>query len=1494
MAADAVLYQRRRRRRRRRHDKPAISARLLLDERIKGDVGLLSDDLFADLFPAARQAPGNQDIHHVAITPWTPSSVNSPTAASWTILPVRAASNSDKDSSRPNSSLQFPAASLALQSFVQALQSTAPNRLQRRDAPIEIRIVDVAPLGLNTIFVSIDADGLRKLEEVRAKFGGGFGITPAKERQLAPNGVKGKSQDSAQREKAWKNAVRKALEVPSIVHAGDLLPLPIDGHPITHVPAPPAKIVSCEPVSQGVLLPSTRIVVLHSRSRNKSAKASSTALVSPRLASGPGEDDEDTSNDTFYSAAEDKGSSTGPSLSDDGDASAAEHLDSEVSGSDAGDLSDGSDDMISLSAPSLPGQASGTISAWTSTTPRGGTIRQTGRMSPGAASVYSTFTTATTRGSGSAGKVFKAVGLLEQIPEEMVHPKPGSDDDEEARVFVDTNTLVKVGCFSGDWVRIEAAQEPQGHGGGALSLQYAFNEEAEPSEFRAVRIFGLPESMSKKPARYPVNRSHQRVSSVSTQVPGSSPSQAYLSPVLIANMGSPTHLRISPIQPPSLPFTKTPGLQKPKITSSSLPPLAKEVKLLKLSTPLSTDRLLQPSLFVGLKDYFEQKRRIVKSGDLIGIAVDEALGKAVFQGTRPEDEAETEELLSNSKSDGSTDPRPNTDRNLKSVAWFKVSNVTAAVSSEARYNGDLSDDIWGGTVSVDATNTKIAQAGSEQGKLPSATGNSWQYYFGAKRIPAPPNGSATKPFGMTDLPSQYISPLRRRIRELVLAATSPRAVHLGLPPLAILVTSTQRQIGKATTAIRACEDLGLHTFPIDSFDIVTEGGSGGGDVKTEAFLKARADRALACGAEYTALLLKHVEALNADRMVAALKEVLADSRVLVATTTEVDKIPDGIRGLFTHELEMSAPDEAEREGILRGIVEARGIRLSPDVDLSNIAVKTAALVAGDLVDVIDRALVAKHTRLESIVSEANKHLPDTSMALTVKDLELAGGASTLSLTTADLTAAVDAARKNFADAIGAPKIPNVQWSDVGGLTHVKDAVTETIQLPLSRPELFARGMKKRSGILFYGPPGTGKTLLAKAIATSFSLNFFSVKGPELLNMYIGESEANVRRVFQRARDARPCVVFFDELDSVAPKRGNQGDSGGVMDRIVSQLLAELDGMSDGGGEGGGGGGGVFVIGATNRPDLLDQALLRPGRFDKMLYLGVSDTHDKQLTILEALTRKFSLDPALSLASIAQTLPFTYTGADLYALCSDAMLKAITRQASAVDARVRSINAQRAAQSSPQAPMTIAHFFDHVAGPADMQVSVTAADFAAARDELVPSVSGEELGHYERVRRTFEGQAREKERGRTGTGEPQPQIGAQGYVRAAAKAAEAKRSEGGSYAAVTARKGKGKGKGKGKVGVAGADGDAGGDGGAGADDNDDDDDDYVIRTDHLINGGGGGGGGGGGAGGGGSTSKGKSKGKGKAAAAAASAGGGGEGATGAEFGDAAEGDEDMYA
>ncbi|KAL5450680.1 peroxisomal assembly protein [Paraphaeosphaeria minitans] len=1305
----------RKRRRRRRADRPAISARLLPDNGIQGEVGILSADLFDNLFPWA-QGTGMDGDHYIAITP--SSTVDALQNTPWTILPVRRPSTQSTATSRPHSSLQVPSSAVALQSFSHALHSISPNKTQPRDTPIEVRIHDVVPVGLDTVYVNLDTEALRKLDDVHAKFGGGFGGTR--------NGIAGKhahGTDHAAQENAWTHAVREALHSPALVHTGDLLPLPLPAHPITHLPPPPAKITACEPVAQGLLLPSTRIVVLQSHRGSKPAPVFAPARPAP--VEHGFDDSEDTSNETFYSATED--GSPSQNSSPPGEES-TDNFESELSGSgsgsDVGDLSDDSDDIISLTAPALPPQPSGVFSVFSSATPRPGNLHTNGMATPG--SVFSTFTATTARGAASRTKVFKANGLLLPIPDELVHPKPGVQDDEEARVFVDTNTLVKVGCFSGDWVSIEVASEPSQHP--LFGLRAFDTEHEDDTRWRPVRIYGIPEAMTKKVAPYRVNKSDDfdRRSSFSGFAPASTSLQAYLSPVLLANMDSPSHLRIAPLAPPQHQHGPRTAIQKPRLNGFSSPPSAKEVTLLKLSTPLSSERLLQPSLFASLKDHFEQKRRLVKSGDLISVAIDESLGRAIFHASANEEDVGNDELLSGSKDSSDEDPAHASDRKPKAVAWFKIGNVAA--STEHR-DGEESD-LWGGVVAVDAASTKMEMNGSEQGKTPSPINSAWQYYLGAKRAPA---GASQKILTIEDMPKTYVSSLRRRLRELISAATSPRAIHMGLPPIAVLLTSTQRGIGKATVAAKACEDLGLHSFSIDSFDILSEGGAGGGDVKTEGFLKARAERALTCGAKYTALLVKHIDVLNADRMVTALKEILADSRVLVATTTEIDKVPEGIRGLFTHEIEMSAPDEGEREGILRGIVDDAGIRLSPDVDLSNVAVKTAALVAGDLVDVVDRALVAKRNRIETLAISASKN-QSTGATVTPRDIELAGGHCSSSLTKADLDGAVDAARKNFADAIGAPKIPNVSWSDVGGLSHVKDAVMETIQLPLSRPELFAKGMKKRSGILFYGPPGTGKTLLAKAIATEFSLNFFSVKGPELLNMYIGESEANVRRVFQRARDARPCVVFFDELDSVAPKRGNQGDSGGVMDRIVSQLLAELDGMSDGGE-------GVFVIGATNRPDLLDQALLRPGRFDKMLYLGVSDTHEKQQTILEALSRKFTLHPDLSLARVASTLPFTYTGADMYALCSDAMLKAITRQARAVDEKVAGISNSRGTA------ITTAYFFDHLATEEDTAVMVMENDFIEAHKELVPSVSADELQHYERVRKTFEGTGKKDESSR---------------------------------------------------------------------------------------------------------------------------------------------------
>ncbi|TLD24691.1 AAA-domain-containing protein [Venturia nashicola] len=1320
MESTSQFTARRRRRRRRRADRPPVSAHLLLDERMKDGVGIVSGDLLQDLFPHHRlahpeehdQSTNSLSLLHVAIAPWQSASALSTQSTSWTILPVRAAPKPDSISSRPHSSLQFPASSPALQSFLHSLQIISPGKaLPRKDTPIEIRILDAVPLGLDTIFVSLETEELRKLDELHAKFGRGFGGDNHKARVLSERGGKnGKDGPQNQRlqESAWRKAVRDALKAPQLVHTGDLMPLPLPAHPTTHIPAPPAKITACEPVSQGLILPSTRIVILHSQKKGKTPAKTSLAQIT----NGIPEEDEDTSNEMFYSAAEERNASSTSSPPDGG---TTDDLASELSATDQDDLSDDSEDAFSLTGPPLP-PSTGVMSSYQSATPRAGAHSVHGLATPG--SQYSGFTASTVRGGSVGPKLFKSRGLIQRLPDDLLYPRPSADDDEEARVFVDTSTLVKIGCFSGDWVKLEAGMAPSSNSFAPWKLGSFDDEHDEVQEWRVAKIYGLPESITKKHARVPAPKGVSRKSSFFDMMgpQASTTSIAFTSPILLENLGSPTHFRIQPLSVHAAAVS-----EKIKITSSSGPPLAKEVTLQKLATPLSSDRLLQPSLFAGLKEYFEQQRRLVKSGDMVAIAIDEALGRSVFQGS---DDAANDEVLSKSKDN----PKTLTAMGILKVAWFKVDNVTYS-------GGEDGDDelIWGGVACVDASNAKMVQAGNEQGRVPSIQNSTWQYYLDVKRAPASIAANKIRVPGTAEPPEPHVSSIRRRLRELMSVATSPQAIHLGLPPTAILLTSTQRAIGKSFSVERACEDLGLHTFIIDAYDIVTESGAGGGDVKTDGLLRVRAERAMTCGAQYTVLLIKHVEALNAERMNTALKEILSESRVIVATTTDVDKVPDGIRGLFTHELEMMAPDEGEREGILRGIVQDSGTRVSPEVELSSVAVKTAALVAGDLIDVIDRAVVARRTRLESLAETAAKLNPN-SIDVTVRDIEVAGGSSALTLTKADFDAAVEAARKNFADSIGAPKIPNVTWDDVGGLTHVKDAVMETIQLPLARPELFAKGMKKRSGILFYGPPGTGKTLLAKAIATEFSLNFFSVKGPELLNMYIGESEANVRRVFQRARDARPCVVFFDELDSVAPKRGNQGDSGGVMDRIVSQLLAELDGMSDGEG------GGVFVIGATNRPDLLDQALLRPGRFDKMLYLGISDTHDKQLTILEALTRKFALHPELNLRRVSQSLPFTYTGADLYALCSDAMLKAITRQARLVDAKVAAHNK---ALPSHATQMTIAHFFDHVATDEDTNVMVVEEDFEMARRELVPSVSAEELGHYERVRKAFEGEDKKK-------------------------------------------------------------------------------------------------------------------------------------------------------
>ncbi|KAL4572100.1 hypothetical protein LXL04_018869 [Taraxacum kok-saghyz] len=413
--------------------------------------------------------------------------------------------------------------------------------------------------------------------------------------------------------------------------------------------------------------------------------------------------------------------------------------------------------------------------------------------------------------------------------------------------------------------------------------------------------------------------------------------------------------------------------------------------------------------------------------------------------------------------------------------------------------------------------------------------------------------------------------------------------------------------------------------------------------------------------------------------------------LLVAAADNSEGLPPTIRRCFSHEVKMGPLTEDQRVEMLSQSLQLIP-ELLPDTSTEDVVKDMVGQTSGFMPRDI-RALVADASSalipINGITFE--KELSD-SKEFMVKALERS--------------------KKRNASALGTPKVPNVKWDDVGGLEDVKKSILDTVQLPLLHKDLFSSGLRKRSGVLLYGPPGTGKTLLAKAVATECSLNFLSVKGPELINMYIGESEKNVRDIFQKARAARPCVIFFDELDSLAPARGASGDSGGVMDRVVSQMLAEIDGLNDSSQD-------LFIIGASNRPDLIDAALLRPGRFDKLLYVGVNSDPSYRERVLKALTRKFKLHEDVSLYSIAKRCPPNFTGADMYALCADAWFHAARRKVLAADADPTSMK-------------------DEVDS-----VVVEYEDFVMVLVELSPSLSLAELKKYELLRDQFEGTSSNK-------------------------------------------------------------------------------------------------------------------------------------------------------
>jgi len=295
--------------------------------------------------------------------------------------------------------------------------------------------------------------------------------------------------------------------------------------------------------------------------------------------------------------------------------------------------------------------------------------------------------------------------------------------------------------------------------------------------------------------------------------------------------------------------------------------------------------------------------------------------------------------------------------------------------------------------------------------------------------------------------------------------------------------------------------------------------------------------------------------------------------------------------------------------------------------------------------------------------------------------------------------------------------------DIGGLEDVKRDLKELVQYPVEHPEKFEKfGMSPSKGVLFYGPPGCGKTLMAKAVANECQANFISVKGPELLTMWFGESEANVRDVFEKARQSAPCVLFFDELDSIAQQRGgSQGDGGGAADRVMNQLLTEMDGV--------GSKKNVFIVGATNRPDIIDTALMRPGRLDQLIYIPMPD-FESRLSILRATLRKSPVSKEVDLSYLASQTD-KFTGADLTEICQSACKLAIREEIE------RDIERQRIKAENADEDMDDDDDDDEDDDDEDLMPEILPKHFEAAVRNARRSVSDRDLAQYANFAQTLQ-------------------------------------------------------------------------------------------------------------------------------------------------------------
>ena len=357
--------------------------------------------------------------------------------------------------------------------------------------------------------------------------------------------------------------------------------------------------------------------------------------------------------------------------------------------------------------------------------------------------------------------------------------------------------------------------------------------------------------------------------------------------------------------------------------------------------------------------------------------------------------------------------------------------------------------------------------------------------------------------------------------------------------------------------------------------------------------------------------------------------------IVIGATNRPEALDPALRrpGRFDREIEIGVPDKKGRYEILQ--IHTRGMPLTEDVDLEKLSNMSHGYTGADLAALgRETAMKALRRYLPEINLEEERVPPSVLEKMEVRMEDFLNAYREITPT---------AMREVYIE------IPTVRWTDIGGLENVKEDLKEAVEWPLKNPEVFTRmGIHPPKGILLYGPPGCGKTLLARAVATESEANFITIKGPEVFSKWVGESEKAIREVFRKARMASPSVIFFDEFDSLVPGRGMGYADSGVTERVISQLLTEMDGLislED-----------VVIIAATNRPDIVDPAILRPGRFDRLIYVPEPDK-ESRLKIFKIYTKNMPLAKDVDLSQLV-IMTKQYSGADIEALCREAGLNAL--------------------------------------------------------------------------------------------------------------------------------------------------------------------------------------------------------------------------------------------